>query len=150
MADFCELAPSLQAPILSILSAKLPIVSGGHLKNSPFRETSAGDRVRSTRRGRACGETRQILRLGRHLIGNPARRASSSLRTYLVQRTSPCGLSRSGGVRVVRCCKKPTISDVVIRDSSPFSFPKRNSRKRSAMRQLWKIVRSLRPRWRRR
>ncbi len=31
-------------------------------------------------------------------------------------------LSRSGGVRVVRCCKKLTISDVVIRDSSPFSF----------------------------
>jgi hypothetical protein len=52
MAGFCELATSLQAPILGILRAKLPIVSGGHLKNSRFWETAAGDRLRSALRGR--------------------------------------------------------------------------------------------------
>ena len=52
MAGFCELVTSLQALILGILTAKWPIVSGGHLKNSRFWETAAGDRVRSTLRGR--------------------------------------------------------------------------------------------------
>ena len=36
MAGFCELATSLQAPILGILGAKWPIVSGGHLKTPVF------------------------------------------------------------------------------------------------------------------
>jgi hypothetical protein len=52
MAGFCELATSLQAPILGIPRAKLPIVSGGHLKNSRFWETTAGDRVRCALRVR--------------------------------------------------------------------------------------------------
>src|ERR1700676_3349844 len=63
MAGFCELATSLRAPILGILGAKWPIVSGGQLKNSRFWEIAAGDRVQSALRGRACSATRQILRL---------------------------------------------------------------------------------------
>jgi hypothetical protein len=54
MAGFCELVTSLQALILGILTAKWPIVSGGHLKNSRFLETGAVDRVRSALRDR-CG-----------------------------------------------------------------------------------------------
>jgi hypothetical protein len=70
MAGFCKLATSLQAPILGILRAKQPIVSGGRLKNSRFWETAAGDRVRSALRGPACSATRQILYHGRRQIGN--------------------------------------------------------------------------------
>jgi hypothetical protein len=44
MAGFYELATGLQAPILGILRAKQPIVSGGHLKNSRFWEMAAGPR----------------------------------------------------------------------------------------------------------
>jgi hypothetical protein len=40
------------------------------LKYSRFRETAAGDRVRSALRGRACSVTRQILRFGQRQIGN--------------------------------------------------------------------------------
>jgi hypothetical protein len=36
MVGFYELATGLQAPILGILRAQQPIVSGGHLKNSRF------------------------------------------------------------------------------------------------------------------
>jgi hypothetical protein len=53
MAGFYEFVTGLQAPILGILRAKQPIVSGGHLKNSRFQEIAAGDRVRSALRGRA-------------------------------------------------------------------------------------------------
>ena len=58
MAGFCELATGLRAPILGILGAKLPIVSGGQLKNSRFWEIAAGDRVQSALRARACSATR--------------------------------------------------------------------------------------------
>jgi hypothetical protein len=61
MAGFYELATSLPAPILGTRSSKLPIVSGGPFKKSRFRETAAGDRVRSSLLGRACSATRQIL-----------------------------------------------------------------------------------------
>jgi hypothetical protein len=47
MAGFYELATGLQAPILGILRARQPIISGGHLKNSRFWVIAAGDRVRS-------------------------------------------------------------------------------------------------------
>jgi hypothetical protein len=36
MAGFCELAVSLQTPNLGGFEAKLPTVSGRHLKNSRF------------------------------------------------------------------------------------------------------------------
>src|ERR1700724_1121544 len=52
MAGFCKLAVGLRAPKLVAAGAKSPIVSGGYLKYSRFRETAAGDRVRSTLRGR--------------------------------------------------------------------------------------------------
>jgi hypothetical protein len=49
----------------------------------PFWETAAGDRVRSTLRGRACSLTRQILRRGRAnwecRIRTPARRRHEQL-----------------------------------------------------------------------
>jgi hypothetical protein len=51
MAGFCELAIGLQAPKLAAAGAKSPIVSGRYLKYSRFRETAAGDRVRSGLRG---------------------------------------------------------------------------------------------------
>ena len=56
MAGFCELAIRLRAPKLAAAGAKSPIVSGGYLKYSRFRETAAGDRVRSAlrRRTRQC------------------------------------------------------------------------------------------------
>jgi hypothetical protein len=38
MAGFCEFVISLQTPNLGSSRAKYPIVSGGHLKNSLFRE----------------------------------------------------------------------------------------------------------------
>jgi hypothetical protein len=53
MAGFYELATGLQAPILGILRAKQPVVSGGHLKNSRFWEIAAGDWVRSALPGRS-------------------------------------------------------------------------------------------------
>jgi len=43
----------LQVPRLAPVGAKLPIVSGGYLKYSRFRETATGDRVRSGLRGGA-------------------------------------------------------------------------------------------------
>src|ERR1700726_4778109 len=62
MAGFCELAIGLRAPKLAAAGAKSPIVSGGYLKYSRFRETATGDRVRSGLRGGACSAIRQILR----------------------------------------------------------------------------------------
>src|SRR3984957_19427980 len=53
IAGFCELAISLRAPELGSPGAKSPIVSGGYLKYSRFRETGTEDRVRSALRGRA-------------------------------------------------------------------------------------------------
>jgi hypothetical protein len=47
MARFCELAIGLRAPKLAAAGAKSPMVSGGYLKDSRFRETATGDRVRS-------------------------------------------------------------------------------------------------------
>jgi hypothetical protein len=47
MAGFCELVIGLRAPKLAVAGAKSPIVSGGYLKYSRFRETATGDRVRS-------------------------------------------------------------------------------------------------------
>src|SRR3984893_7113902 len=51
IAVFCRLARRLQAPNSDNLRAKSPIVSGGYLKYSLFRETATGDRVRSGLRG---------------------------------------------------------------------------------------------------
>jgi hypothetical protein len=51
MAGLCELAIGLRAPKLAAAGAKSPIVSGGNLKYSRFRETATGDRVRSGLRG---------------------------------------------------------------------------------------------------
>jgi hypothetical protein len=51
MAGFCELAIGLRAPKLDAAGAKSPIVSGGYLKYSRFRETATGDRVRPGLRG---------------------------------------------------------------------------------------------------
>jgi hypothetical protein len=70
MAGFCELATSLRAPILGILGAKWPIVSGGHLKNSRFWEIAPGDRVRSALRGRGYSAKAQNLWDNRQLIEN--------------------------------------------------------------------------------
>jgi hypothetical protein len=47
----CELAMCLYTPNLNNLRAKLPIVSGLHLKYSRFLETRARDRARSALRG---------------------------------------------------------------------------------------------------
>jgi hypothetical protein len=47
MAGFCELVIGLRAPKLAVAGAKSPIVSGGYLKYSHFRETATGDRVQS-------------------------------------------------------------------------------------------------------
>src|ERR1700736_3908043 len=52
MAGFCEPAISLRAPKPADVGAKSLIVSGRYLKYSRFRETPAGDRVRSALRGR--------------------------------------------------------------------------------------------------
>jgi hypothetical protein len=53
MAGFCKLAIGLRAQKLAASGTKSPIVSGGYLKYSRFRETGTGDRVRSALRGRA-------------------------------------------------------------------------------------------------
>src|ERR1700737_3959101 len=50
MAGFCESAISLWAPKPAAVGAKALIVSGRYLKYSRFRETPAGDRVRSALR----------------------------------------------------------------------------------------------------
>jgi hypothetical protein len=47
-----QLAVGLRTPKLAAEGAKSPIVSGRQLKYSRFRETGAGDRVRSALRGR--------------------------------------------------------------------------------------------------
>jgi len=60
MAGFCELAIGLRAPKLAAAGAKSPIVSGGFLKYSRFRETATGDWVRSGLRG----GSRSAIRLG--------------------------------------------------------------------------------------
>jgi hypothetical protein len=52
MAGFGESAISLRTPKPAAVGAKSPIVSGRYLKYSRFRETAAGDRVRSALRGR--------------------------------------------------------------------------------------------------
>src|ERR1700688_3454286 len=64
-----QIGARLQAPNSDNLRAKSPIVSGGFLKYSRFRETATGDWVRSRLRGRACRVIRQILRLGCRQIG---------------------------------------------------------------------------------
>ena len=51
MAGFCELASGLQAPYLTTFTAKTPKVSGYLPRYSRFRETTTGDRFRSTLRG---------------------------------------------------------------------------------------------------
>ena len=91
MAGFCELAIGLRAPELGSPGAKSPIVSGGYLKYSRFRETEAGDRVRSALRGRANGKYRQILRHNRPQTGN----AKPSLRRG-------CDVFHAGGAIFVR------------------------------------------------
>jgi hypothetical protein len=60
MAGFCELAIGLRAPKLGAAGAKSPIVSGGHLKYSRFRETATGDGVRSRLRGGYTNEKNAI------------------------------------------------------------------------------------------
>jgi hypothetical protein len=70
MAGFCELAIGLRAPELGSPGAKSPIVSGGYLKYSRFRETGTGDWVRYALRRRVCSAKRYVLRLGRRHIGN--------------------------------------------------------------------------------
>jgi hypothetical protein len=61
MAGFCELAIGLRAPELAAAGAKSPIVSGGYLKYSRFRETATGDRVRSGLRGGVCSAIAEYL-----------------------------------------------------------------------------------------
>jgi hypothetical protein len=63
MAGFCESASSLRAPKPAAVGAKSPIVSGTFLKYSRFRETGAGDRVRSALRGRSGSACCRGLRL---------------------------------------------------------------------------------------
>src|SRR5260370_32589317 len=53
LAGFCKLTLGLRAQKLAASGTKSPIVSGGYLKYSRFRETGTGDRVRSALRGRA-------------------------------------------------------------------------------------------------
>jgi hypothetical protein len=77
MAGFCELAISLQAPELGSPEAKSPIVSGGYLKYSRFRETGTGDRVRYALHGRsysANSSNSQALLLGNWEFGARAGR----------------------------------------------------------------------------
>jgi hypothetical protein len=64
MAGFCNSESGLRIPNLADCGLKSPKVSGGSLKYSRFRETAAGDRVRSALRGGACNLTHEILRLG--------------------------------------------------------------------------------------
>jgi hypothetical protein len=54
MAAFCNSAGSLHAPNFTGHGLKSRKVSGRSLKYSRFRETVAGDWVRSALRGRAC------------------------------------------------------------------------------------------------
>jgi len=68
MAGFCELAIGLRAPELGSPGQKSPIVSGGYLKYSRFRETETGFDMHCL--GRVCSAKRYILRLGRRHIGN--------------------------------------------------------------------------------
>jgi len=71
MAGFCKLAVGLRAPKLVAAGAKSPIVSGGYLKYSRFRETAAGDRVRSGLRGGArYFLAASPLRTGWSVLGN--------------------------------------------------------------------------------
>ena len=45
MAGFCKLPIGLRAPKLAAAGTKSPIVSGGYLKYTRFRETATGDWV---------------------------------------------------------------------------------------------------------
>jgi hypothetical protein len=60
MAGFCHSVFGLQTPNLTHYVAKSSKVSGTFLKHSRFRETVAGDWVRSALRGRASSEFDQI------------------------------------------------------------------------------------------
>ena len=62
IAVFCRLVRRLQAPNCDNLRAKSPIVSGGYLKYSRFRETATGDRVRAGLRGRALESWEPAMR----------------------------------------------------------------------------------------
>jgi hypothetical protein len=68
----CNSAAGLQTPNLVEYGAKSSKVSGRSLKYSRFRETAAGDRVRSTLRGRAYSANSPILRLWCCVISEPA------------------------------------------------------------------------------
>src|ERR1700738_32888 len=79
IAGFCELAVGLPTPSSPTPGAKLPIVSGGCLKYSRFRETATGDWVRSA------------LRDGSHTLGAGVRVAAMR-RTHPPTRVSNCAI----------------------------------------------------------
>jgi hypothetical protein len=83
----CNSAGGLQTPNSQSRRQKMPKVSGHSLNNSRFRETSAGDRVRSALGGPACSVIRHILGRRRRQIGNAEwalpRRACSGISQIL-------------------------------------------------------------------
>jgi hypothetical protein len=68
MGGFCELAIGLPAPKLATAGAKSPVVTGGYLKYSRFRETATGDQVRSGLRG----GRRSPIKCSKHAIWQKA------------------------------------------------------------------------------
>jgi hypothetical protein len=100
MAGFCESASSLRATKPAAVGAKSPIVSGRYLKYSRFRETGAGDRIRSALRRRACSATGQILRLGRRQNGNvePALRHGAHSESRQLSNFHACKLAIPTGL----------------------------------------------------
>jgi hypothetical protein len=65
MAGFSDLVDGLQPPDFASEGAKLPEVSGRMPKYSRFRETAAGDWVRSALRGGRGSPISGMLRYGR-------------------------------------------------------------------------------------
>jgi hypothetical protein len=102
MAGFCELTRSLQAPILGILRAKWPIVSGGHLKNSRFWEIAAGDRVRSALHGELAVQLAEFSALAAGKLGMPSPhcRAETTVQRHKIPGISGSSLGISARMRL--------------------------------------------------
>jgi hypothetical protein len=94
MAGFYESASGIRAPKPAAVGAKSSIVFGRYLKYSRFRETGAGDRVRSALRGRVCSVTGQILRIATSVYHdlNPRTGEEYEMRDYMFQQRDGTGV----------------------------------------------------------
>jgi hypothetical protein len=70
MAGFCDSGPGLQTPKFGKCEANSSKVSGHYREYSRFRETGAGDQVRSALRGVAGVEFRVILQCRAARLGS--------------------------------------------------------------------------------